>query len=85
MKNYLENVALKSNFLSDFSWSWLIGGFFFGIIGLIAFRYGKKNSKSKEMIVGIILMVYPYFVRNIIAFFLIGFLLIALLFIFRKY
>ena len=34
----------------------------FGIVGIAAFRYGKKSALLMHMILGIALMVFPYFV-----------------------
>jgi hypothetical protein len=42
----------------------LIGGFVFGSIGFVAFIYGKRMNLWKPMLLGIALMVYPYFVSN---------------------
>lgn len=36
----------------------------FGIVGLAAFRYGKKIHSGMPMIIGVALMVYPYFVTQ---------------------
>ena len=38
--------------------------FVFGTFGLIYFRYGQKQAKIPLIIIGIILMVYPYFVSS---------------------
>jgi hypothetical protein len=37
-----------------------------GSIGLVCFMYGKRQERFPQMIVGVILMVYPYFVSNLI-------------------
>lgn len=42
----------------------LIAGLIFGTIGLLAFRYGKSESLFMPMLVGMALMVYPYFVEQ---------------------
>ncbi len=42
----------------------LIGGFVFDSIGFVAFIYGKRMNLWKPMLLGIALMVYPYFVSN---------------------
>ncbi len=42
----------------------LIGGLVFGSIGFVAFIYGKRMNLWKPMLLGIALMVYPYFVSN---------------------
>lgn len=33
-------------------------------IGFVAFMYGKKQQRLPQMAVGIVLMVYPYFISN---------------------
>ena len=61
----------------------LIAGLIFGSIGFVALVYGKKQSRFKAMIIGIILIGYPYAVSNVIAIYAIGAALTAALFIFR--
>ena len=60
----------------------LFAGIIFGSIGFGAFIYGKKQSSAKAMIIGIILMAYPYFISNLIALYATGILLTACLWIF---
>jgi len=50
----------------------LIGGFVFGSIGFVAFIYGKRMNLWRPMLLGIALMVYPYFVSNDLAMIVIG-------------
>ena len=44
----------------------------FGSIGFGAFIYGKKQSNLKALVIGVLLMVYPYFVPNPLAVYAIG-------------
>jgi len=89
IQQLISNAAGAANggnvggLLSGFSFGWLFAGFLFGLVGLAAFGYGKKNAKYKAIVIGIILMVYPYFVKNTIVLYVIGIVLTALLFIFR--
>ena len=53
----------------------------FGSIGFAAFLYGKKQSSFKALVIGMILMVYPYFVPNLIALYAVGVVLTVMLFI----
>ena len=55
----------------------------FGSIGFAVFIYGKKQASGKAMAIGIALMVYPYFITNTLANYLVGAVLVAALFIFR--
>ena len=61
----------------------LMGGILFGTIGMVAFGYGKKQCHFKAMGIGVALMVYPYFIPNTIAMYLVGIALTAALFIFH--
>jgi hypothetical protein len=59
----------------------ILAGVIFGSIGFGAFIYGKKQSNFKALVIGVILMVYPYFVPNPIALFAIGTVLTIALFL----
>ncbi len=67
-----------------FSGANLIGGLVFGSIGFVAFAYGKRMHIWKPMLIGLALMVYPYFVSNDIALIAIGVVGTAALFLFRE-
>ena len=47
--------------------------------GFVSFAYGKKQGRAPQMAVGIALMVFPYFVPNVLLMFGIGIALLALL------
>jgi hypothetical protein len=61
----------------------LFASLLFGIIGLAAFTYGKKSTKWKPMVIGVVLMVYPYAIDAIWLLYVIGIALCAALFVFR--
>ncbi|MCC6758868.1 MAG: amino acid transport protein [Candidatus Omnitrophica bacterium] len=61
----------------------MIAGFLFGLIGLAAFIYGRKEGSWKPVLIGILLMGYPYFVADSVWLFGIGIGLTALLFFWR--
>lgn len=42
------------------STAYLIGVVVFGILGYVAYRYGKKKSRPATKWIGIALMLYPY-------------------------
>ena len=67
-----------------FSGANLLGGLIFGSIGFVAFIYGKRMHVWKPMLVGLILMAYPYFVEDEITLFVIGVVGTAALFLFRE-
>lgn len=70
--------------LSNFSPAALLGSILFGSIGFIAFIYGKKNSMFRPMLIGIVLMIYPYFFQGTVLMYLIGAGLTAALYFFRE-
>ena len=61
----------------------LLWGLLFSSIGLGYFVYGKKQSLVVPLVVGIALMVFPYFVANAALTALIGIVLMALPFLFK--
>lgn len=70
--------------LGNFSPSNLLAGIIFGMIGLIAFIYGKRTQAWRPMIIGVILMAYPYFISGTVLLYLIGTALTAALFFWRE-
>jgi hypothetical protein len=48
----------------NFSAANLIGGLAFGSIGFVAFIYGKRMNRWKPMLLGLGLMIYPYFISD---------------------
>ena len=69
--------------MADFTIANLIGWTLFGAVGFVAFVYGKRQSAVKTMLLGVMLMAYPYFVSNTLAMYAVGVALTAALFIFR--
>ncbi len=61
----------------------LLAGFIFGTIGFGAFVYGKKLELWQPRAIGLILMVYPYFVSNSILLWSLGVGLLVLLWFFH--
>jgi len=59
----------------------IMGGMLFSGIGFVALIYGKKQANTKAVIIGVLLIIYPYFMPNTIALYLIGFVLTVALFI----
>jgi len=43
----------------------LLASLFIGSIGFVSFVYGKKQSRLPQMLVGLALMGYPYFVSSV--------------------
>jgi hypothetical protein len=57
----------------------LLVSLLFSSVGFVLFAYGKKQSRVPHMLTGVVLMVYPYFVSNLIAMSAVGVAIIALL------
>ncbi len=69
--------------LGNFSPSNLFAGLIFGSIGFVAFIYGKKIASFRPMIIGIVLMIYPYLISGTLFLYLIGIALTASLYFWR--
>ena len=51
----------------DLSLSTIVLGVFVGLVGIALLTYGRKEVRIPHMVVGVILLVYPYFIGNWIA------------------
>jgi len=49
----------------DIDASSLIAGLLVSSVGFVLFSYGKKMSRPPQMVGGLVLMVYPYFVPGV--------------------
>ena len=67
----------------NLSVSSLFSGIIFGAIGFSAFIYGKKEGEWKPMVIGAVLMIFPYFVADTVTQYILGAILTAALFMFR--
>ena len=64
---------------------WMIWAFLFGGIGFVYFVYGKKQLIVTPMVIGLSLMIYPYFVSNTVLLVVIGAVLAAIPYFFRNW
>lgn len=55
----------------------LMWSILFGAFGLGYFTYGRKQRAPVPFVVGIVLMVYPYFIANVYVLVLIGAVLLV--------
>ncbi len=62
----------------------LLWGLLFSSIGLGFFLYGKKQRAVVPLVCGLVLMIYPYFIPNVVALVAIGVVLIAVPYFFRS-
>lgn len=44
---------------------WLFLSLVVGSVGMALFIYGKKQARIPQLVVGILMMAYPYFVSNL--------------------
>jgi len=59
-----EFAALESLGITLPSPAYVIGVLIFGIVGYVAYRYGKKMSLQATKWIGVALMLYPYAVST---------------------
>ena len=64
----------------SFSASNLFAGFAFGVFGWYFFKGGRKDGNGAHVIIGLALMIYPYFVTGAWLIWGIGIALMALAF-----
>jgi hypothetical protein len=48
----------------EFSAASLFASFLVGLVGLGLFLYGKKQVRLPQLVIGIVLMVFPYFISR---------------------
>lgn len=48
----------------DFTFSNIMAGIVFGSFGLYVFKLGKQKSHAIPIVLGLTLMIYPYFISN---------------------
>ena len=46
------------------STAYIIGSIVFGIIGFVAYRFGKKTGRNRTRWTGLALMLYPYLIGS---------------------
>lgn len=51
--------------LGNFSISTLIAGFIFGVIGMYMIKRAKSEAHVPYFIIGLVLLIYPYFIENV--------------------
>jgi chromate transport protein ChrA len=61
-----------------FTWpspAYIFGAIVFGLIGLAAWRYGKKTERPRTKWLGLALMFYPYVVTQTLWMYIVGIVL----------
>ena len=59
--------------------NWFLASLLISSIGLVTFLYGKKQRRVPQMVIGLTLVVYTYFLSNVVWMFAIAVALLALL------
>ena len=59
-----ELKTLQSLGLELPSPAYIFGAIVFGLVGLVAFRRGRKLARPRTLWLGVALMLYPYLVSN---------------------
>ena len=68
----------------DFDLTTLILGIIFSTVGLGFFLYGKRLGKLIPLVCGLLLMVFPYFISNVIILLVVSVMLIAVPYFYRE-
>jgi len=78
-----EINALESLGLTLPSPAYIAGAIMFGIVGMVAYYYGKKTSHQYVKWIGVALMLYPYVVPTTWLLYLVGFALCGACYYYR--
>lgn len=76
--NTLSNLGLTLP-----SPAYLIGAIIFGVLGLAAYRYGKRAERARIKWIGVALMLYPYAVSGTAMLYAVGLALCAAMYLWR--
>ena len=63
----------------DLDPTWLLLALFPSGLGFVLFVYGKKEGRWPQLLVGLVLMIYPYFATTITTLVGVGLALVAVL------
>ena len=78
-----ELSALKSLGLELRSPAYIFGAIMFGLVGLAAFRHGRKSGRRPTLWLGVVLMVYPYAISRTWLLYVVGLALCGAIFLDR--
>jgi hypothetical protein len=56
----------------DFDVNSLLASIVPSSIGFVAFMYGKRQGRIPHMVIGVLMMIYPYFISNVLIMLAIG-------------
>jgi hypothetical protein len=64
--------------------SLLVPGILFSLIGFVAFRYGRSLQLWKTLVIGLALMIFPYFFSSVWLLWGVGIALLGALWFYRN-
>ena len=79
-----ELKALESLGFTLPSPTYIFGAILFGVVGIAAYRYGKKTSVAATKWLGIALMLYPYAISETWLLYVVGAALCAAVYFFSR-
>ena len=62
----------------------IMASLFFSLLGFVYFRYAKNNGDTPMVVVGVILMAYPYFISGLFTIVFVGVVLMIVPFVLKK-
>lgn len=62
----------------------LLGSLIFSLIGMMAFAWGKRKTEFRPLIIGLVLMGYPYFITETWLLYAVGVVLTVTLFVWKE-
>ena len=80
LEDSLQISSTASLFTAENMLAWIL----FGAIGFVAFMYGKKLQKIGPLVLGLLLMIYPYFVTDTWLLWGVGIVLTGGLFVWKE-
>lgn len=63
----------------NFDVSSLVASFVVSSVGFVLFIYGKRMSRIPHVAIGLVLLIYPYFISSVLPMLAIALVLVALL------
>ncbi|MFO1249568.1 MAG: hypothetical protein U1E77_00065 [Inhella sp.] len=76
-----DQTALRALLLGLPSPAYLFGAIVFGLIGIAAYRHGKKTQRARTRWLGVALMLYPYAVSMTWLLYVVGAVLCVAMFL----
>jgi len=79
----LGGLAGLDGFDGNINTSAIVAGLVFGVFGVYLLRWGRQQGNFPHILIGLALLIYPYFVRNDIVLWGLGAFLLFIAYRFR--